>query len=70
MQNKKWLSLLCAIVVSLGLWVYVVTVENPEGSITIYNIPVTFSGEDLLREDYDLLITVSNVAAGVVLSFN
>ena len=69
MQNKKWLSLLCAIVVSLGLWVYVVTVENPEGSITIYNIPVTFSGQDLLREDYDLLITDSNVANGVELSF-
>ena len=35
MQNRKWLSFLAAIVVSLGLWVYVVTVENPEGSTTI-----------------------------------
>ena len=69
MQNRKWLSFLAAIVVSLGLWVYVVTVENPEGSTTIYNVPVTFSGQDLLREDYDLLITDSNIANGVELSF-
>lgn len=70
MQNRKWLSILIALVVSLGLWVYVVTVENPEGTQTINNIPVVFSGEDILREDYGLLITDDNVASGVSMTFS
>lgn len=70
MRNKKWLSMLLAVVVSFGLWIYVVAVENKEGTITLNNIPVTFSGEDLLREDYDLLISNSNVSSGVNLTFS
>ena len=56
MRNKKWLSFLLALAVSLALWVYVVTYENQELPATIYNVPVVFVGEDVLREDYDLLI--------------
>lgn len=70
MQNKKWLKILLSLVVSLGLWVYVMTVENPVSEIEINNIPVVFSGEDLLREDYDLLVTDSNVSSGVTLEFS
>lgn len=70
MQNKKWLRILISLVVSLGLWAYVMTVENPIREIEINNIPVNFSGEDLLREDYDLLITESNVPSGVTLEFS
>ena len=71
MQNKKWISLLLALLVAIGLWVYVVTVENPEGEDVLYNIPVTFSGEDLLREDYDLIIVGDNVTtSGVTLTFS
>ncbi len=69
MQNKKWLSMLLALAVSVGLWLYVVTVENPQGERTLGNIPVTFVGEDLLREDHDLLITKTNVPTGVSLTF-
>jgi len=70
MQKSKWLSALLALLVSFGLWVYVVTVENPVGEDTIYNVPVVFSGEDILREDYDLLITENNVTSGVSLTFS
>lgn len=71
MQNKKWISLLLALLVAIGLWVYVVTVENPEGEDVLYNIPVFFSGEDLLREDYDLIIVGDNVTtSGVTLTFS
>ena len=65
MQNKKWLAMLLSLVVSVGIWVYIVTVENPERDQTLYNIPVVFTGEDILREDYDLIISESNVASGV-----
>ena len=64
MQNKKWLAMLLSLVVSVGIWVYIVTVENPERDQTLYNIPVVFTGEDILREDYDLIISESNVASG------
>ncbi len=71
MQNKKLLSFLLALLVSVGIWVYVVTVENPEGEDTIYNVPVIFSGDDVLREDYDLVITEDNVSTnGVSLTFS
>ena len=69
MQNKKWLAMLLSLVVSVGIWVYIVTVENPERDQTLYNIPVVFTGEDILREDYDLIISESNVASGVTLTF-
>ena len=69
MRNKKILSMLLAVVISLGIWLYVVLVENPEKTATLYNIPVTFSGEDVLREDYDLIIGSTNVESGVTLDF-
>ena len=61
--------MLLSLVVSVGIWVYIVTVENPERDQTLYNIPVVFTGEDILREDYDLIISESNVASGVTLTF-
>lgn len=70
MQNKKWLSLLVSFVVAIGLWFYVVTVENPIKETTLYNVPVQFSGLELLREDYELLITDSNVLSGVEMTFS
>lgn len=69
MQNRKWLSFIIALLVSLGLWVYVVTVENPEDDQTLHNIPVEFSGVDVLREDYGLIITDDNVGSGVSVTF-
>ncbi len=69
MENKRWFYMFLALVVSFGLWVYVVTVENPEDDRVLSNIPVVFNGEDLLREDYELLITDNNAPSGVSLTF-
>ena len=69
MQNKKWLSILLAAAISVGLWLYVVTIENPVEDRKISNIPVVFVGEEVLRDDYDLMITQSNVPAGISLTF-
>ena len=66
MRNKKWLSLLIAVAISIGLWVYVVAVENPEGEMELNNVPVYFSGEDILRDDYELILTDSNIGSGVI----
>ena len=70
MRNKKWLTMLLCLLVSVGLWAYIVTVENPERELPLYNIPVVFSGEDILREDYELIISETNVDSGVDLTFS
>lgn len=69
MQKKKWLSILIAVAISVGLWVYVVAVKNPEGEMELNNVPVFFSGEDVLRDDHDLILTDSNIKNGVTLTF-
>lgn len=58
MQSKsKLVTLVISLVAAISLWLYVVTVENPEHTATISNIPVTFEGVEELREDQGLIIT-------------
>lgn len=47
-MNKKILYALLAIVVSFGLWLYVITAVNPEWEETFYNIPVVLENEEIL----------------------
>ena len=56
-MKSKLLSFSIALLASICLWMYVVSVVNPEGSKSIYGIPVTFAGEEELREDQSLIIT-------------
>lgn len=70
MKNKKWLSIAVAFFASVALWFYVVTIENPVKETTIHNVPVVFNNQQILREDYDLLIVDSNVVSGVDLTFS
>lgn len=56
-EKSKLLTMIIAVLVSVALWFYVVTVENPETEATITNIPVTFTGIEELNEDRDLIIT-------------
>lgn len=55
MKNKV-LSLLLSLVISFGLWLYVVTVISPESESVIYDIPVELVGKDYLNNQ-DLIIT-------------
>ena len=48
MQKHKILAFLLALVVSVCLWFYAVTVVNPDDSTTISGIPVQFEGMDAL----------------------
>ncbi len=57
-MKSKLLSIAVALLASFSLWVYVVTVVNQEVSNEpIDDIPVTFTGADQIREDYNLVIT-------------
>ena len=48
MQKHKILAFLLALIVSICLWFYAVTVVNPDDSTTINGISVQFEGFDAL----------------------
>ena len=56
-MKSKLFSLIVSVLAAMCLWVYVMTVVNPDVDLVIGNIPVTFSGAEVLREDHDLVIT-------------
>lgn len=57
MKKNNVITLIISLLAAVCLWIYVVTVVNPDGTTTISNIPVTFSGAEVLREDQGLMIS-------------
>lgn len=49
-MKRKIVYALLATLVAVGLWLYVVTVVNPEWDDTFYNIPVVLENEEVLIE--------------------
>jgi len=49
-MKNKILSILLAAVIAFGLWLYVITVEQPESEETYYDIPVVLQNESILAE--------------------
>ena len=56
MKRSKLITMAISLLAAICLWAYVVTVVNPEGDTVISGIPVTFSGQEVLREDQGLVI--------------
>ena len=50
MQKNKILSMLLSLAIAFGLWLYVITVDAPDFSDTIYDIPVTFANETAMND--------------------
>lgn len=57
MKKSKLITMIISLLAAFLLWVYVVTIVNPEGETILTDIPVSFSGEEVLREDQGLVIT-------------
>ena len=55
-KNRKIFNIVLAIVLAVGVWLYVINVENPSGTGTVREIPVTVVGEDSLAEQ-GLMVT-------------
>ena len=49
-MKSKVLAFLLATVVAFGLWLYVITVVNPESEKTYYEIPVVLQNKEILEE--------------------
>lgn len=56
MKNKTTTLLLSALI-AFGLWLYVITVENPNQVNTYYNIPVVLEGESVLTDRGLMLVS-------------
>ena len=56
MQKHKILAFLLALIVSIGLWVYAVTVVNPDGTTKLYDVRVRITGTNLLTAN-NLILT-------------
>ncbi len=57
MKKNKIVSILLSLVIAVCLWIYVVSTVTPDDSQWIYNIPVTFTNEDGLFSDRDLVLS-------------
>lgn len=70
-MKKKILTLLLSLIVSFGLWLYVVMVISPEFEATVYNIPVELVGTgNLDARDLIVISETDNLRVDLTLSGN
>lgn len=56
-MKNKIVTFLLALLFACGLWLFVVTVEQPESEATYYDIPVVYQNEDVLAERGLMLVS-------------
>ena len=49
-MKSKILTILLSMAIAFSLWLFVITVEQPESEMTYYDIPVILQNEDILAE--------------------
>ena len=49
-MKNKIVAVLLSVVIAFGLWLYVITVVNPESEKTYYEIPVVLQNKEILTE--------------------
>ncbi len=59
-MKRKIVYAALSLLIAVGMWLYVITVVNPESDQTFYNIPVVLENEEVLTER-GLMITSSQV---------
>lgn len=56
-MKRKVIYALLSVLIAVGLWMYVVTVVNPEYEDTFYNIPLVLDNEDILLDRGLMLVS-------------
>ena len=70
-MKSKLVAFLLSLLVSLGMWLYVVNYISPESEAMFYNIPVVFEGETVLTTERNLMITdISTTTVNMKISGN
>ena len=70
MQKNKVLSFLLSVAIALCMWMYVITVDNPDYRDTIYDIPLTFVNETALKNRNLVVTDVSADSVDITFSGN
>ncbi|MBR5489251.1 MAG: hypothetical protein IKV72_06055, partial [Firmicutes bacterium] len=60
MLKNNRLNMIIALLIAIGLWVYVVGEKNPEKDIQIKDVPITFINEETLGANNLTLLSVSD----------
>lgn len=60
-MNNKIVRLLISLVFAFCLWLYVISVQVPEGEYTFTNIQVSFQNETVMTEERNLMITTEEI---------
>ena len=69
-MKSKLSSILLAVAIALGLWMYVITSVSPGSEETYYNIPVVLDGESVLAERNLMITSASSTNVSLRLSGN
>ena len=70
MKNKA-VAFALSLLISLGMWLYVVNYISPESEAMFYNIPVVFEGETVLNTERNLMVTdISTTTVNMKISGN
>lgn len=69
-MKRKFVYGLLALLISVGLWLYVVTVVNPEWEDTFYNIPIALENEEILLDRGLMLVSDEKPTVTLRLSGN
>ena len=69
-MKRKFVYGLLALLISIGLWLYVVTVVNPEWEDTFYNIPIALENEEILLDRGLMLVSDEKPTVTLRLSGN
>lgn len=67
LKNDKF-NLVIALLLAIGLWAYVVGMENPEKDIQIKDVPISFVNAEMLEADGLTILSVSDKTVNVVVS--
>lgn len=59
-MKSKVTSAILALLISFGLWLYVINTVSPNSTETYYNIPVVLEGESVLNNDRGLMLTAAS----------
>ena len=64
-KDRKVLNIVLAILIAIGLWLYVVNVENPTGTFRLYDLPIQIVGEDVLEQNGMMVTDLSHKSLNV-----
>lgn len=67
LKNKK-INMILALIVAIGLWAFVLGEINPESTVTVRDVPITFANQDVLEEAGLTMLSSSETSVNISIS--